>query len=162
MWKLYIYSSLSGSSLIASPGGTSSGTSALLATFTMVILASSPGGALPPGAGSAGARLAQRVEAALATSLNKEPKQIDPKKILVSQYNRMGAPLNVMYIHKTLLRSFLEKGFDYSRPATGVCVAVTSPEAKKKVVEHNKKFTSPSCRPSSRMVFSTLPSRPRT
>ena len=110
----------------------------------MVSLASSPkGGALPPHVGSAGARLAQRVEDALAKTLTKEPKQIDPKKILVSQYNRMGAPPNVQYVHKTLLRSFLEKGYDYSRPAVGICVEIKSPEGKKKLLEHNKKFTSP-------------------
>ena len=86
-------------------------------------------GALPPNAGSAGARLAQRVEAALGKALNKDAKQIDPKKILVSPHNRMGAPPNVQYIHKTLLKSFLEKGYDYSRPAVGICVEVKSPEA---------------------------------
>ena len=101
------------------------------------------GGALPANAGSVGARLAQRVEAALGKSLFKEPKQIDPRKVLVSQHNRMGAPPNVQYVHKTLLKSFLEKGYDYSRPAVGICVEVKSPEGMRKLLEHNKKFTSP-------------------
>ena len=101
------------------------------------------GGALPQNVGNAGARLAQRVESALGKALHKEPKQIDPRKILVSQHNRMGAPPNVQYIHKTLLKSFLEKGYDYSRPAVGICVEVKSPEGKRKLLEHNKKLTSP-------------------
>ena len=101
------------------------------------------GGALPESINNAGARLAQRVELALGKAIHKEPKQIDPKRILVSPHNRNGAPPNVQYIHKTLLKSFLEKGFDYSRPSVGICYEVKSPEGKRKLVEHNKKFTSP-------------------
>ena len=86
------------------------------------------GGALPQSVGNARARLAQRVESALGTALHKEPTQIDPRRILVSQHNRNGAPPNMQYIHRTLLKSLLEKGYDYSRPAVGICVEIKSQE----------------------------------
>ena len=100
-------------------------------------------GALPKAANSAMALLAKRVESALGKAIYKEAKQIDPRKILVSQSNRNGAPPNVQYVHRTILKSFLEKGYDYSRPPYGVCVEVKSPEAKRKLLEHNRKFISP-------------------
>ena len=100
-------------------------------------------GAAPAGTSIGGIRLAQRVEAALQRTRNKEPKQINPKKILVSPNNRNGSPPNVQYIHRSILKSFLDKGFDYSRPPVGICVDVKPPEGKRKLLEHNRAFTSP-------------------
>ena len=88
-------------------------------------------------------RLAQRVEQALERTTNKEPKHIHPSRILVSTQNRNGAPPNVQHVHQTILKSFITKGFDYSRPPVGICVEVKSPEGKQKLLEHNKKFLSP-------------------
>ena len=119
-------------------------------------------GPLPKDANSGMALLAKRVEGALGKAIYKEAKQIDPRKILVSQSNRNGAPPNVQYVHRTILKSFLEKGFDYSRPPVGICGEVKSADAKRKLLVHNKKFLSPPCHPSSRRVFSTLPSRAAT
>ena len=108
-------------------------------------------------------RLAQRVEQALERTTNKEPKHIHPSKVLVSTQNRNGAPPNVQHVHHTILKSFITKGFDYSRPPVGICVEVKSPEGKLKLLEHNKKFLSPSCLPCMRRaVFSTHPLRART
>ena len=101
------------------------------------------GGALPKGSSAATVRLAQRVEQALKQSLNKEPKQIPPQKILPAVQNRNGAPPNVQHIHKTILKSFLVQGYDYSRPPVGICVEVKSPEGKQKLLDHNKRFNSP-------------------
>ena len=101
------------------------------------------GGALPKGSSVATVRLAQRVEEALQRSLNKEPKQILPQKILVAPQNRNGAPPNVQHVHKTILQSFLTQGYDYSRPPVGICVEVKSVEGRRKLLEHNKKFISP-------------------
>ena len=117
---------------------------------------------MPKGSSVATVRLAQRVEEALQRSLNKEPKQILPQKILVAPQNRNGAPPNVQHIHKTILKSFLTQGYDYSRPPVGVCVEVKSLEGRRKLLEHNKKFMSPSCRPSPKTLYFTDQLRART
>jgi hypothetical protein len=88
-------------------------------------------------------KLAQRVEKALREQvLFKEPKQLDPQSVLVSPKNRDGAPPNIQYIHFGLLKNFITKGFDTTRPMVGICVQYTSPEGKAMLIEHNKRFSS--------------------
>ena len=57
-------------------------------------------------------KLAQRVEATLQTCLNSEPRQIDPRALLVAPANRDGSSPNVQHIHKGILASFIKNGFD--------------------------------------------------
>ena len=87
-------------------------------------------------------RIAHRVIQALEQkTLFKEPKQIHPDQILVGINNRDGAPPNVHHVHADILKSFHNKGFDRTRPATGILVEYRSPEGKAKLLEHNKAFT---------------------
>ncbi len=87
-------------------------------------------------------KLAQRVEDTLTNeTLFAEPKQIDPSLILVSPMNRDGAPPNVRHVHFGILRSFLTKGFDRTRPAIGICVKYTSEAGKTLLLEHNRRFS---------------------
>ena len=55
--------------------------------------------------------------------------------------NRDGAPPNVQHIHFKILKGFLEKGFDRTRPAVGICVKYLSEQGKKDLLEHNHRFT---------------------
>ena len=86
-------------------------------------------------------KLAQRVEAVLQTCLNSEPRQIDPRALLVAPANRDGSSPNVQHIHKGILASFIKNGFDRSRPAVGICVQVRSSEGKAALIEFNKRFS---------------------
>ena len=86
-------------------------------------------------------KLAQRVEKTLNGKIHHEPKQLDPKQILVAPLNRDGAPPNVKHIHEQILKSFLKQGFDSTRPLVGICVCFTSQEGKRALIEHNRKFT---------------------
>ena len=87
-------------------------------------------------------KLAQRVEAILTTKcLYQEARQIDPCQVLVADTNRLGAPPNVLHIHFGILNSFKTKGFDRTRPAIGICILYTSEEGKKKLLEHNIRFS---------------------
>ena len=87
-------------------------------------------------------KLAQRVEETLKTKLvHQEPKQLDPRCVLVAPHNRNGGPPNVQHIHWGILKSFIQKGFDRSRPQVGICVQYTSEEGKRKLLEHNTRFT---------------------
>ena len=87
-------------------------------------------------------KLAQRVEETLSSKvIFKDPKQIPPPQVLVAPLNRDGAPPNVQHIHHGILKSFLTKGFDRTRPAIGICVEFKSEEGKKRLLEHNQRFT---------------------
>ena len=87
-------------------------------------------------------KLAQRVEQTLTEKvLFREPKQLDPSSILAPPLNRDGAPPNVQRIHFKILKGFLEKGFDRTRPAVGICVKYLSDQGKKDLLEHNHRFT---------------------
>ena len=87
-------------------------------------------------------KLAQRVESTLKDNIVfPEPKQLDPRTILVAPLNRDGAPPNVQHIHHGILKSFLQKGFDRSRPAVGICVQFTSEDGKNRLLEHNRRFS---------------------
>ena len=86
-------------------------------------------------------KLAKRVEATLQTCLNKEPRVIDPRALLVAPANRDGAPPNLQHVHRGILASFAKAGFDSTRPSVGICVQFVSPEGKKRLLEHNRKFT---------------------
>ena len=44
-------------------------------------------------------------------------------------------------IHFKILKGFLEKGFDRTRPAVGICVKYLSEQGKKDLLEHNHRFT---------------------
>ena len=87
-------------------------------------------------------KLAQRVEGVLMNQkVFQEPKQIDPQAILVAPMNRDGAPPNVPHVHHGILKSIVEQGFDSTRPSVGICVEFKSPEAKRRLLEHNIRFS---------------------
>ena len=87
-------------------------------------------------------KLAQRVEKTLREqTVFTEPKQLEPQSVLVAPLNRDGAPPNVPHIHRQILKGFFEKGFDSTRPQPGICVEFKSLESKKKLLEHNHRFT---------------------
>jgi hypothetical protein len=86
-------------------------------------------------------KLAQRVVQILSTAVNLEPKQIDPRQLLVSAQNRDGAPPNVQHVHHGILWSLRANGFDHTRPAVGICIQAKSPEAKRQLLEYNRRFT---------------------
>ena len=87
-------------------------------------------------------KLAQRVEGVLMNQkVFQEPRQIDPRAILVAPSNRDGAPPNVPHVHHGIIKSIIEQGFDSTRPSVGICVEFKSPEAKQKLLEHNIRFT---------------------
>ena len=87
-------------------------------------------------------KLAQRVEVTLTEeTLYPEPKQIDPRSILVAPLNRDGAPPNVQHIHRGIPQSIQQKGFDRSRPQVGILVEFKSQDGKKKLLEHNRRFS---------------------
>ena len=87
-------------------------------------------------------KLALRVEETLASeSIFAEPKQLDPSSILVAPANRDGAPPNVQHVHHGILKSFMAKGLDRTRPAIGICIKYTSEHGKALLLEHNKRFS---------------------
>ena len=71
----------------------------------------------------------------------KEPKQLDPSPILVAPCNRGGAPPNAPHIHRGILKGLMDHGFDATRPQVGVCVEFRTPEGKRKLLEHNARFS---------------------
>ena len=87
-------------------------------------------------------KLAARVEKVMQTCLNAEPKQLDPRCLLVDPCNRDGAPPNIQHVHHQILKSFATQGFDRTRPAVGICVKYTSVEGKSRLIEHNRRFSS--------------------
>ena len=88
-------------------------------------------------------KLAQRVEKILKDyGTFGEPKQLEPQTVLVAPANRDGAPPNSQHVHNGILKGFLDKGYDSTRPQIGICVEFVSPEGKKKLLEHNHRFTS--------------------
>ena len=87
-------------------------------------------------------KLAQRVEQTLNEHVVfKEPKQLVPRSVLVAPHNRDGAPPNVQHVHMTILKSFLTKGFDRTRPQVGICIEYKSDEGRRKLIEHNQRFS---------------------
>ena len=88
-------------------------------------------------------KLAQRVEETLSSDcLFKEPKQIDPNLVLVAPMNRLGGSPNVRHVHYGILMSFLKHAFDRSRPAIGICIEYRSELGIKRLLEHNRRFSS--------------------
>lgn len=87
-------------------------------------------------------KLAQRVEETLNNLvIFKEPKQLDPRAVLVAPLNRDGAPPNRMHIHNRILKSFKTQGYDRTRPQVGICVEYKTAEGKAKLLEHNRRFS---------------------
>ena len=88
-------------------------------------------------------KLADRVEDTILqyALYGAEPRRIPPRKVLVSPNNRDGSAPNLMAIHKGILGSIKQKGFDKRRPQCGFVIKLTSAEAKKKAGEHNRRFT---------------------
>ena len=72
---------------------------------------------------------------------NAEPKQLDPRALLVDPCNRDGAPPNIQHVHHQILKSFATEGFDRTRPVVGFCVKYTSVEGKSRLLEHNRRFS---------------------
>ena len=69
-----------------------------------------------------------------------EPKQIEPRCLLVSRLNRDGAPPNVPHVHQ-LLKSFKTQELNRSRPQIGICVEIKSEQGKQKLIEYSKSFS---------------------
>ena len=89
-------------------------------------------------------KLAQRVEKSLHDQvLFKDPKQLDPESILVDPNNRDGAPPNAQDVHHGILRSFSTMGYDVTSPMVGICVEYKSEAGLRRLLEHNKRFSSP-------------------
>ncbi len=87
-------------------------------------------------------KLANKIEDILSTkTLNKEPRQLDPESVLVAPRNRDGAPPNIQHLHQGILKSFVTKGFDASRPQVGICVQFSSASGKHELLEHNRRFS---------------------
>ena len=87
-------------------------------------------------------QVALRVQKTLADfAVWKEPQQLDPSPILADPCNRGGAPPNVPHIHHGILKGLMDNGFDATRPPVGVCVEFKSPEGKRKLLEHNRRFS---------------------
>ena len=87
-------------------------------------------------------KVALRVQKTLADfSVWKEHKQLAPSSILVAPANRDGAPPNVPHIHRGILKGLMDNGFDAARPPVGVCVEFKTPEGKRKLLEHNHRFS---------------------
>ena len=86
-------------------------------------------------------KLAKRVETTLSACINKEPRVIDPRALLVAPANRDGASPNLQHVHRGILTSMAKAGFDSTRPQVGICVQFTSPEGKRKLLEYNRKFS---------------------
>ena len=57
-------------------------------------------------------------------------------KLLVSELNRAGQPLNLPYMHDVIIKSLLEVGLDPSKPPVGVA-CLLSTAGKDKTVKHN-------------------------
>ena len=91
-------------------------------------------------------KLAERVEDLLFWEcLNKdEPRRINPDRILVSIWNRLGEPPNAKHLHHGVLRSFKVNAFDKTRPAIGILVEIKSEEGIRKLLEHNHRLL-PAC-----------------
>ena len=75
--------------------------------------------------------------------LFKEPKQLDPESIPVDVNSRDGAPPNAQYVHHGILRSFSKMGYDVTRPMVGICVEYKSEAGKRRLLAHNRRFSSP-------------------
>ena len=74
-------------------------------------------------------KLAQRVEKILKDyGTFGEPKQLEPQTVLVAPANRDGAPPNSQHVHNGILKGFLDKGYDSTRPQIGICVEFVPPE----------------------------------
>ena len=86
-------------------------------------------------------KLAKRVEGVLNTCINKDPRVIDPRALLVAPANRDGASPNLQHVHRGILSSMAKAGFDSTRPQTGICVQFSSAEGKKRLLEYNRAFS---------------------
>ena len=86
-------------------------------------------------------KLAMRVQKALTDLVVGEPKQLDPRSVLVAPLNRDGAPPNCQHIHHQILKTIITKGFDKTRPSIGICVEFKSEKAKKQLLAHNQRFS---------------------
>ena len=78
-----------------------------------------------------------RIEALLEQGLQR----INPRKILVAHCYRNGARPNLSHVH-SILKSIDNLGLDVSKFPVGICIKYETPEGKRKLIEHNKKFAS--------------------
>ena len=86
-------------------------------------------------------KLAHRVDKTMSGgTIFPEPKQIEPRCLIVSRLNRDGAPPNVPHVHQ-LLKSFKTQGFSRNRPQIGICVEIKSEQGKQRLIEYNKSFS---------------------
>ena len=87
-------------------------------------------------------KLAQHVEKSIQDYMYlKEPKQLDPQLVLVAPMNRDRAHPNPMHIHNVILKSFITKEYDRTRPQDGICIEYTSVEGRRELIEHNLRFS---------------------
>ena len=67
-----------------------------------------------------------------------EVKRIPANEILPSPFNRLGRPLNVVYIQMDLVPGIREKGYQTSRPVPGVAVKRTDKARLQRLHDHAK------------------------
>ena len=82
-------------------------------------------------------RVKQKYEALLDQALQR----INPRKILVAPCYRNGAPPNLLHLEE-ILKSIDRLGLDVSKFPVGVCIKYETPEGKRKLLEHNMRFSS--------------------
>eukprot|EP00973_Karenia_brevis_P013108 1778600-Karenia_brevis.AAC.1 len=75
-----------------------------------------------------------------------QPMAIKAWKILPSPLNRLGAPLNIQYIHNGLASNVHKKGYDPARPKPGVVIRRTNADKLKRLKEHALAMVSPTPR----------------
>ena len=90
---------------------------------------------------SKSALLADRVRGALKRALYPEPRRIAPGDIGISPLNRL---FSVHQVHKQILTSFVQEGFDPDRPHVGICCEVRDPGAREALERYNTHMSSQS------------------
>ena len=86
-------------------------------------------------------KLSKRFNDGMATAINPEPQQIDPRALGVSSVNRL---FSIQHVHCTILQSMVADGHDESRPSVGICVEVRDKKALEKLIRHNQNLAATS------------------
>ena len=66
--------------------------------------------------------------------------RLHPDSVLVHPRNRSGQAPNIQYIHRTLGPNLMKQGYDPKRPHDGYVVELQDANAKKEVMEYNRKI----------------------
>ena len=79
--------------------------------------------------------LAERVRGAMSRALYPRAMRIVPEAVGVSPLNRL---FSVHQVHNTILKSFVDDGFDPERPQVGICCEVRDPAKRLALQAHNE------------------------